>query len=393
VRNMTLYKNITGCVLMLACIFFSAQSVAAVKLYYAGIAYMGNYSAKETLYKYSSRLIDEDERKFQKALNVRLKSVENESFSLLIDGQTADYNQDDALTMAFALEYENVSIEKIGDIYKLDIDLRANILVFDYNEMKIISSYPIAIQLRDVAEKQPTDDDLKDIVEQLYLSNKYQINIFDEFVKRLSSLELKNSYANTIQVSKVKISSESKSNIPGIEEPFEEGNYKTFIAQMFSTYLSKNQNVSVLPYITGHAIGKKMAVKLSNGDGFSLEIPDATFAIELELIKLQKAQLGENDYKSIWGYASYFDVKLVIPGVDRTLVNAKFRGLVKKTISNTSAHSVDDWSIYKESIYRLFDDLTVNISEPDNAWLASVTATDGIAGQLEKFDSKIQSCL
>jgi hypothetical protein len=162
---------------------------------------------------------------------------------------------------------------------------------------------------------------------------------------------------------------------------------------MFSTYLSKNQNVSVLPYITGHAIGKKMAVKLSNGDGFSLEIPDATFAIELELIKLQKAQLGENDYKSIWGYASYFDVKLVIPGVDRTLVNAKFRGLVKKTISNTSAHSVDDWSIYKESIYRLFDDLTVNISEPDNAWLASVTATDGIAGQLEKFDSKIQSCL
>ena len=378
---------------MLAGILFSTQSVATVKLYYAGIAYMGNYSAKETLYKYSSRLIDEDERKFQKALNVRLKSVENESFKLLIDDQTADYNQDDALTMAFALEYENVSIEKIDDIYKLDIDLRANILIFDYNEMKIISSYPIAIQLRDVAEKQPTDDDLKEIVQQLYLSNKYQINIFDEFVKRLSSLELKNSYANTIKVSKVKISSESKSNIPGIEEPMAEDNYKTFVAQMFSTYLSKNQNVSVLPYTTGHAIGKKMVVKLSNGDGFSLEIPDATFAIELELIKLKKAQLGENSYKSIWGYASYFDVKLVIPGVDRTLVNAKFRGLVKKTISNTSAHSVDDWSIYKESMYRLFDDLTVNISEPDNAWLASVTATDDISGQLKIFDSKIQSCL
>jgi hypothetical protein len=378
---------------MLAGILFSTQSVATVKLYYAGIAYMGNYSAKETLYKYSSRLIDEDERKFQKALNVRLKSVENESFKLLIDDQTADYNQDDALTMAFALEYENVSIEKIDDIYKLDIDLRANILIFDYNEMKIISSYPIAIQLRDVAEKQPTDDDLKEIVQQLYLSNKYQINIFDEFVKRLSSLELKNSYANTIKVSKVKISSESKSNIPGIEEPMAEDNYKTFVAQMFSTYLSKNQNVSVLPYVSGHAIGKKMIVKLSNGDGFSLEIPDATFAIELELIKLKKAQLGENSYKSIWGYASYFDVKLVIPGVDRTLVNAKFRGLVKKTISNTSAHSVDDWSIYKESMYRLFDDLTVNISEPDNAWLASVTATDDISGQLKIFDSKIQSCL
>ena len=378
---------------MLACILFSTQSVATVKLYYAGIAYMGNYSAKETLYKYSSRLIDEDERKFQKALNVRLKSVENESFNLLIDGQTADYNQDDALTMAFALEYENVSIEKIDDIYKLDIDLRANILVFDYNEMKIISSYPIAIQLRDVAEKQPTDDDLKEIVEQLYLSNKYQINIFDEFVKRLSSLELKNSYANTIKVSKVKISSESKSNIPGIEEPLEEDNYKTFIAQMFSTYLSKNQNVSVLPYSKGNAIGKKMALQIANGDVVNLKIPDETFAIELELIKLKKAQLGENSYKSIWGYASYFDVKLVIPDVDITLVNAKFRGLVKKTISNTSAHSVDDWSIYKESMYRLFDDLTVNISEPDNAWLASVTATENISGQLKIFDSKIQSCL
>lgn len=379
-------------VLLVSGLLFSNQSSASAKLYYAGIAYMGNYSAKNTLYKFSSRLIDDDERLLQETLVERLKSIDNESFEVIIGAQPVDYKKEDALTMAFALEYENVSIEKIGGVYKMDIDLRANILVFDYNEMKIVASYPIAVQLRDASESTPTDSYLKSVIRELYISNKFKLNIFDEFVNRLTTLELKTSYSNTIKVSKVTITDDSKLKIPGIERLYEEDAYETLLAQMFSTYLSKNQNVSVLPYTKGHAIGNKMALQIANGDVYNLEIPKETYAIELELINLKKANLGGNEYKSIWGYASYLGIKLLIPGDNDVLMNAKFRGLVKKSILRSSPHTVNDWSIYKESMYRLVDSFTKNISEQDDDWLASVTATKNIADQLEVFNDKIASC-
>ncbi len=73
-------------------------------------------------------------------------------------------------------------------------------------------------------------------------------------------------------------------------------------------------------------------------------------------------------------------------------MDAKFRGLVQKEIIKSSSHTVNDWSIYKESIYIFFDNLTKNISERDSDWLTSVTATKNIKDQLEKFNEKIVSC-
>ena len=150
--------------------------------------------------------------------------------------------------------------------------------------------------------------------------------------------------------------------------------------------------MSVLPYTEGEVIGATMKTVMSNGKKYSLKIPDETYSIELDLLKLKKAKLGENKYKSVWGYANYFNVKLLIPDVDKVLMDAKFRGLVQKEIIKSSPHTVNDWSIYKESIYIFFDNITKNISERDSDWLASVTATKNIKEQLEKFNEKIISC-
>ena len=383
--------NYFTALLFMAGVLFSSQSFSSVKLHYAGVAFMGDALAKETLYKYSSKLINDDNEKFQQTLRKRLKSIDNENIEIIMD-KIVEYKKEDALIMAFALEYENVAVENIGSIYKINIDIRANILVFDYNEMKIIASYPIAIQLRDASDSDPTDLYLKKVISELYFSNKYKVNIFDEFVKRLSSLELKASYENTIKVSKVSISDNSKMSIPDIESNSIEGIYETFLAQMFSTYLSENQNVSVLPYAKGNAMQVNMASKFGDQSIYMLEIPKETFSIHLVLDNLKKAKLGENEYKSVWGYASYLRVKLIIPEYDEVLMEAKFRKIVKKTIIRSTPHTVKDWSIYKESIYVLVDSFTKNISEQDEDWLASVTATENITEQLEVFNEKIISC-
>jgi hypothetical protein len=376
---------------------FSGQSVASEKLYYAGIGYMGSFEARNSLYKYSADLFEHKDRIVEDSLLKRLNAIENKNIEISTD-ELVDHDKEVALTLAFALENESVSTERIGDAYKVYIDIRANILVFDHNEMKVVALYPIAIQLRDKRETLPSDAELKAIIRELYISNRYGINIFDEVEKRLSSLELKPSYSETIKVSKVSISGNSQSEIPdlasnkGDEGKNLEDHYKAFLAQVFTTYLSKNQNVSVLPYTEGEVIGATMKTVMSNGKKYSLKIPDETYSIELELLKLKKAKLGENKYKSVWGYANYFNVKLLIPDVDKVLMDAKFRGLVQKEIIKSSTHTVNDWPIYKESVYILFDNLTKNISERDSDWLASVTATKNIEEQLEKFNEKIISC-
>ena len=392
---MTRVKISAALFIFLLCALFSNNLFAQVKVYYAGIAYMGGPAAKETLYKYSSRLIDNNEILYHKVLRERLESLDNDNIELLIGEQISDHKDGDALSMVFAVEYEDVSVAHLAGKYKIDIDLRVNILIFDFSEMVIVSSYPIAIQLRDASDHKPTENELMDKVRSLYLGNS-ELNIFDEFVKRLSILEIKRHYANTIKVRNVVILDKALPSIPNGSEV--KMFYETYLAQMFSSYLSKNQNVSVLPYTdkengnaAGNAISHKLPIILAEKT-IALTIPEETYAIDIVLRKLTKTKIGNNKYKSVWGYASYFNIKLSIPGETDMFTDAKFRGLVKQTILVGQSHTVDDWSLHKESMNRLFDELTKNISARDSDWLKSVTITENVVAQLGIFDEKVRSC-
>ena len=180
--------------------------------------------------------------------------------------------------------------------------------------------------------------------------------------------------------------------MPKADNANEKRNYEVLLAQSFSSFLTQNQNVSVLPYTKGHAIGNKMALQIANGDVYNLKIPEETYAIDITLRKFAKNNLGANDYKSVWGYASYFAFKVSIPGENDNILNAKFRGLVTKSILKDASHAVYDWAIFGESINKLFDEFTQHISAPDEDWLKSVTVTKNIESQLNKFNKVIESC-
>lgn len=381
-------KGIHLFILLLA-FAYAGGAQAKMKLYYAGIAYMGQYTGKDLLYPYTARLMRDQERQLQDALRTRLQNVKNNSFDLVIGAQPVDYKKDDAMTMAFALEYENISLEQIKDSYKVDIDLRANVLIYNFKDMIVVSSYPVAIQLRDLSDHKPSGEELLQKIRALYVEDG-SINIFDEFSKRLARVDLKPHYNNTIKVRKVTIESPAETELPRANKTSRD--YSVLLAQMFSSYLSKNQNVSVLPYTKGHAIGNKMALQIANGDVYNLKIPNETYAIDLTLRKFSKANLGNNKYKSVWGYASYFAFQVSIPDEDDKFVDAKFRGLVTKSILRDSSHAIYEWALYSESMNKLFDEFTQHISEPDPEWLSNVTATKNVVAQLDKFNDIIKSC-
>jgi len=377
--------------LVLLLLFHTTLAFAQpTRLHFAGMGFMGQFSGKNTLYPYTARIMVDDEQKLQKSLWQRVKAVKNPSFQIDMDS-LGDYKKGDALTLAFALEYENIGFEQIGDNYKIDIDLRANILIFDFKELQVVASYPVAIQLRDLSDHQPSGEELLQKIRGLYLNEK-GLNIFAEFSDRLSTLKFKPHFNNTLKVRNVTIEKAALPVIPKKSETRKKIEYEVQLAQTFSSFLTKNQNVSVLPYSKGHAIGNKMALQIANGDVYNLKIPDETYAIDITLRKFSKTNIGGNDYKSVWGYASYFAFKVSIPGEDKNFVDAKFRGLVTKSILKDTSHAVYDWAIYSESINKLFDEFTQHISQPDQDWLKGVTATKNIVAQMDKFNEIIKSC-
>lgn len=367
-----------------------ASSAEQSKLHFAGMAFMGQFSGKDTLYPYTARLMRDEEANLQKALRQQLMSVKNDTFQIVWDAPV-DYKKDSALTLAFALEYENIGFEQIGDKFKIDIDLRANILIFDFQELIVVASYPVAVELRDLSDHQPSGDELLTKIRALYVDDS-QLNIFSEFAKRLATLNFKPHFNNTLKVRKVTIEDEALPVIPKQDQSKAKQSYEVLLAQTFSSYLTKNQNVPVLPYTKGHAIGNKMALQIANGDVYNLKIPEETYAIDITLRKFSKANIGSNKYKSVWGYASYFAFQVAIPGEDKYLMDAKFRGMVTKSILKDTSHAVYDWAIYSESMNKLFDEFTQHISDPDQDWLKDVTVTKNVVAQLDKFNEIIKSC-
>ena len=386
--------------LTLLLVIFSSAHAYEESVYYAGISYIGDHSKAKNNFPFSSEIIDQKlssgQLYLEPILLKKLRTVDRKDGLKIILDENSETT--DALTMSFALEYESVTSEKIGDYYKTLIDIRANILIFDFSELMLISSYPVSIQLRDVSELKPSKSVLSEMVRALYTSNKYKINIFDEFVKRLSTIPIKRGFNNSIKVKKIIIEEKAKKIFPDINVSDPKQYLESLIAHSFSSSLSKNQNVPVLPYIEGEAVGRKMRLKIADGEAFNLEIPEETFSVIIYLRGFKQKILTENSIKSVKGYASYHRIvlKINVPGEedsdDDIKADTKYVKVLRKTILKNENHTVDDWALYQESIQIFLDEFTKNISNLNEGWIEETAMVKTAKKDLVTFNQKIELC-
>jgi hypothetical protein len=79
----------------------------------------------------------------------------------MLDGTTS------ATVLAAALDRELVSVEPIGDQYKVLVEVALQALFFDFRERQVIASYPLTLQRIDVQDYRPDNDDIDAIVADL----------------------------------------------------------------------------------------------------------------------------------------------------------------------------------------------------------------------------------
>jgi hypothetical protein len=377
----------------LLCLLLSlSASVSAqpLKVFFAGFAFVGNAADIKASFPFSNKLLQEkgpDRPLLEAELSRRLGGVKNASFELMTD-RLGVRRTGESVALAYALEWENVSVEKLGDINKVVVDVHAQILVFDFEEKKVISVHPVAVQIRDAVRGEVTEARKLALVRDIYYGPG-QTNILDQFAQQLAALSLKQSFGHHLRVANVVLDDGARATVvSGGSDP---AVFARFVGQSFSRFLSQNMRVSVLPYATGQAIGGKMPASFANGDSYILQIPDADYVVNLRISGFKKVLVQETASEKIWAYASYAMVTLEQPELAKRYLDSQFKfGVVKRV--PLSVLQTDDWTAYQESLFTLFDQVTQQLAKPSADWTKKWADGAATTTRLAEASKVIERC-
>jgi hypothetical protein len=344
------------------CLLVSFNSTA-MNVHYGGFSYLGESKLIEENFPYSSSLnvVSNGISAFDAKLVDKVRSVAINNFDLQL-GNLADI-KDDAMAMTLALESEITSVEKIGDRYKLLILMSAQILLFDYKNMQVVATYPIDIQFNDVLDRTPTHEDILKRYENIYFGDS-SINILNIFVERVQLIDPKKKYSNHLKVVNVSVKDKLISKLGG---GVSEDQLIQLMGQNFTRFLSINQDVSVLPFTKGHAIGNKLAGRYANGEVYMMEIPEPDYSIDIELAGLQKKEFSKNSSGIAYIYAAQASFKIYEPLSEEIFYEGKLFNAATKKVP-TSQYNVNDWPSYSETLTGLFNQLTKELGNPNKEW-------------------------
>lgn len=394
-RLISLFRdNRLLCILLMGALLWfdcSASLAGQQKVYFAGFAFLVESSHIDEDLPYSRKIFAlKDSATNAPRLNDALRScIGRKTFTdfELVTDSLGDHQSASALSLAIALDYENVNTEQIDGLFKVVINIHGQILLFDFKEKKILAAYPVRVRVNDALEKAPDDAHLMHLFEKIYFDNIGNINVLDEFIKRLSSIKLKEGFNQHIKVSEVVIEEKSKEYLPDNFKKRPDA-LKTFIAQQFSTFLSYNLGIAILPYSTGEAIGNTMACRFQNGNIFNLTIPKEDISLKITLRGFKKVKLDENVTGASWAYGTFIHFSVLNPFQD-TIVNAKFKSAAVKIVPSRQT-TVNDWPAFQESMLSLFDQLTQQISLRDSSWIETKAEDKDVKKQLKELEKTLK---
>lgn len=374
------------------CIFISGLASAKEQIQFAGFAFLGSDKHIGANYPYSLKASKLTNGKGQSRLDAELiKKLSLTETSFNIDTTTlADRRSGESLVLALALDRETIFFEKACGDYKLVIELSAQALIVDFENLSIVGAYPLVIQYIDAPEQQPTPDYIGQLVQQLYMGD-LGINVVDEFIKIIAQIDVSKKYNHTIQVSQVVIGDEATPYLPDIFSGSNHDNFESFIAQNFSAALSRNQAISVLPFTKGYAIGNKMAARFANGDVYSLSIPESDYSVKITIPEFRKVLYDQRKTGSSWVYGSYAEVEVFEALSGRIYFNELIKNGETKLIP-ICQQSLSEWPAFQESMLVLFSEFTEQINVRNSSWAKIHSNKNSIKKQLKALDKVVSTC-
>jgi hypothetical protein len=352
---------------------------------FAGFAFLGDVREKEKLYPYSSKLAEEKNASGQTYFNEKLfneaKSINNPNLNIKLRG-LADYDKGDRISLAFAVSTEKTRVQKFQEKYLVAYEVYAQIVIFDFTDMKVIATYPIRMQYTDVLNDPPNDKYSLEAFRKIYgLAPGLKTNIIKLWVERMNSIKPKESMGDYIRIAEVDVPAETLAKVPN------KASFTKQAGQLLETFLSANQSVPIVPYFQGGSMAK-MKILFVDGKIYSLKLPPADYEIYLKIRPFEKYVTDQGKFTKVV-YGSFIDLKLSDPVLEETYLDASFRNIPSTIIPKGAGIKIYDWDEYLKSLQNLFNDLTKQLSVRDSDYFERTTRTKNISDQFKKFMSVI----
>jgi hypothetical protein len=359
----------------------------------AGFSYSGDFQSIKSRFPYTQRYSESlkasgtsPDRLLAQAVN----AVKIDNFTLKQGELATLKGSDQAIAVSMVMTNETVSYEQIGRAYKVFINLRGQVLFFDFKSMSVLRAYPITVAYLDLLPEPPTDELIDDRVNKLFNGDGGKAGLFQRFATQLASATVPANVPRFLQVSKVTISPEARAEMP---EAFKATptTAETWLADQLSEMISSQTGTPVLPYAKGYAIGNTMAMRFADGTVFNLKIPEADYAFSIDLTQFKRVKTGESVAGTNFVFGSFITVKLTEPLSNRSYFEAALKNGENKQVP-ASQSDIDNFPAYADSVRGLFRKLTQVWAGKDDPWIKSAASGADLSAQISATQTVLKSC-
>ena len=374
-------------------------------LYFAGFSFIGN-ATEDANYPVAMEIYKNDPRILNQKLIEALKKLKRTDLNIISDSQGFIKNGN-AVALAYGLQKESWSSVHIEGGYQTKLEVYGEVYVFDYsdNEHKLIVNYPSASFLTVTSKQKLTDQEVRKYFENMYIPNRnstpYQTtsdavggdSVFDSWVSRLEQAKISRAKKDLrLQIRNVVLEDAVLNQLPVNSYYIKDKSVLIAeTARNLERTLSSNQNVPVLPYSIGRAIGSSMLARFSDTN-FDIKIPPADYVLDVTVREFKK---GFDDNKGFDGfvYGAFVTLKVIQPDLNDVKLESKFNYKTEiKSPKGYKASIEDDWPLWMGSQKKIFEILTTQISLRNDQEISRITSTANIKEQLKSFETVINNC-
>ena len=277
-----MYKFINLSLLLIVLYFFVPYTLISKDLYFAGFSFVGN-ADQSFRYPVADKMFKKNNTIFKEPLDEALSKLNRNDINLIYDLGTI--SSGDALSIAFSVFDESIerfsTKEGVTNAYKIF----AQILVFDFNEKKVITNYPVLVQNETITNSIPKTEYDFEILKSMYLDVNSNASIFKQWVKKLENINILNPGSIHLKIRDVILDDGVKGQIP--TKLSKNNLLKIRSAQKLEYQISSKQNVPILPFTIGQIGNFKsgLIARFSDSLEYNLTLPDADYVIDLLIRK------------------------------------------------------------------------------------------------------------
>ena len=366
-----------------------ANTVWSKDLYFSGFSFMGN-ADQNFRYPVADKLFKENNLVFKEPLDKALKKLTRNDLNLIYDLGTITYGE--AIAIAFSVLDETIerfsTKEGVTNAYKIF----AQILVFDFNEKKVITNFPVLVQNEMFTNGIPNAEYDFNVLKNMYLKVDSDASIFKEWVKRLDTVNILNAGTIHLKLRNVVLDEAVKNQIP--PSLLQNQLLRIRSAQKLEYHISSKQNVPILPFTLGQIGNFKsgLIARFSDSLEYNLTLPDADYVIDLLVREFKNASVDRGKFE-VKIYAAFITMQVLEPLTKTVYLESKFNFKNELIFPKSENLKIlNEWDVYQRSQDALFSKIARQISQRESDGMKEITNTSDIKNQFTRFEGIINKC-